>query len=65
MNESQLANLRDGAIARLNEVASEANGVQKLYNGIISGDSKLKQKMKAIFGDDYNQVAGSIIQQSM
>lgn len=65
MNESQLANLRDGAIARLNEVASESNGVQKLYNGIIAGDSKLTQKMKAIFGDDYNQVAGSIIQQSM
>lgn len=65
MNETQLANLRDGAIARLNEVASEPNGVQKLYNGIISGDSKLSQKMKAIFGDDYNQVTGSIIQQSM
>lgn len=65
MNESQLANLRDGAIARLNEVAAESNGVQKLYNGILSGDSKLSQKMKAIFGDDYNQVAGSIIQQSV
>lgn len=65
MNEAQLANLRDGAIARLNEVASEPNGVQKLYNGIISGESKLSQKMKAIFGDDYNQVTGSIIQQSM
>lgn len=66
MDETQIKNFQDGALANIYEKAGEDGGIRYLVNQINAPNSKFSYKLKEALGPEkYDQVAGSIIQQSM
>lgn len=66
MNPNQLQNFRDGIVAALYEKAGEAGGIRYLASQINAPSSKFSYKLEQALGkEEYNKIAGSIIQQNM
>lgn len=66
MNETQIKNFQDGVIANIYEKAGENGGIRYLVNQINAPNSKFSYKLKEALGPEkYDQVSGSILQQSM